>query len=73
MKEIYIYPKLRGKRHEKGYTMQEVAKYLGITKNSYFRKENGYVKFNLDEVYKILNLLDCKFEDIFTEPIKNQK
>ena len=29
------------------------------------RKENGYSQFRLDEVKKILEILDCNFEDIF--------
>ncbi len=69
----YYYPKLRGIRNEKGYTMQELANKLGITKNCYYKKENGITDFYLDEVRKILIIFDCKFEDIFFETVVNQK
>ena len=69
----YIYPKLKGVRHEKGYTMQGMADILGISKGCYFKKENGFTDFYLDEVNKILNLFHCSFDDIFFEKIVNQK
>ena len=76
MKKIkvrYIYPKLRGMRYEKGYSMQDMAEILNITKNCYFRKEKGYTDFNLSEVRRILELFDCNYEDIFFERTVNQK
>lgn len=72
-RQAYIYPKLRGMRSEKGYTMQDMAKALGMTKNCYYKKENGFNDFYLDEVRKILILFDCKFEDIFFDSVVNQK
>lgn len=72
-KHTYIYPKLRGIRYEKGYTMQNMADELNISKNCYFKKENGYTDFYLDEVKKILDLFNCKFEDIFFERTVNRK
>lgn len=57
--------KLKGKRVEKGYTQIDMSKLLGIEKATYTRKENGKAPFRLDEIYKILKILDCKFEDIF--------
>ena len=63
--EAHPYPKLKGKRNEYGYTLQDMGDYLGISKNAYFRKEKGYADFYLWEVRKILELLDSKYEDIF--------
>lgn len=72
-RNAYIYPKLRGIRNEKGYSMEQLADKLGITKDCYFRKENGKTDFYLDEVRKILEVFDCKFEDIFFDTVVNQK
>lgn len=57
--------KLKGKRVEKGLTQKELAKLLNIETATYTRKENGLVQFRLDEINKILEILQCKFEDIF--------
>lgn len=64
-KETYIYPKLKGKRHELGYTMDDMADRLGISKDCYFNKEKGYRDFNLSEVRKILELFNCSYDEIF--------
>lgn len=64
-KEIYFYPKLRGKRCELGYTLDNMASFLGITKNSYFRKEKGKADFSLWEVRKILEILHSSYDEIF--------
>ena len=60
-----MYPKLIGKRNEKGISQQEMANLLGISKNNYFLKEKGRLDFNLVEVKKILKILDCEYNDIF--------
>ena len=36
-----FYPKLKGKRNELGYTLEEMSKLIGISKNAYFKKEKG--------------------------------
>ena len=45
IKETYFYPKLRGKRCELGYSLEDMANLLGISKNCYFRKEKGKTDF----------------------------
>jgi len=60
-----MYNKLKGKRTEKGYSQRKIAKVLGISANAYNQKENGAYPFKLDEIYKLLKILECKFEDIF--------
>ena len=62
-----MYPKLIGKRNEKGITQEQMAKLLGISKNNYNLKENGKLDFNLSEVKKILDILKSNYNDIFFE------
>lgn len=58
--------KLKGKRVEKGLTQKEISKQMNMEVATYTRKERGKTQFRLDEINKILTILDCKFEDIFT-------
>lgn len=62
-----LYPKLIGKRNEKGITQEKMADMLGISKNNYNQKENGKLDFNLLEVKKILQILESSYNDIFFE------
>lgn len=73
IKETYFYPKLRGKRSELGYSLEDMANLLDVSKNCYFRKEKGKTDFYLCEVRKILELFNSNFEDIFFIPPVNQK
>ena len=59
--------KLKGKRVEKGLTQEKIAKLLNMEKSAYARKENEVVQFRLDEVKRILEILDCSFDDIFLD------
>ena len=60
-----MYPKLIGKRNEKGYTQQDMANFLGISKGNYHLKETGKNDFSLFEVKKILEVLEESFDNIF--------
>lgn len=62
-----MYPKLIGKRNEKGITQEKMADMLGISKNNYNLKENGKLDFNLVEVKKILQILESSYDEIFFE------
>lgn len=62
-----MYPKLIGKRNEKGITQEKMAEMLGISKNNYNQKENGKLDFGLLEVKKILQILDSTYDEIFFE------
>lgn len=57
--------KLKGKRVEKGLGQREIAELIGISLYTYNLKENGKVEFRMWEINKILEILDCKYEDIF--------
>ncbi len=59
------YPKLKGKRVELGYTQLELASKLGISVSAYSMKEKGRREFKIDEISNLLNILNCKYEDIF--------
>ena len=62
-----VYPKLVGKRNELKITQEQMAHYLGISKNNYNLKENNKLDFSLSEVKKILEILNCDYNDIFFE------
>jgi DNA-binding XRE family transcriptional regulator len=57
--------KLRGKRVEKGFTQEEIAKKVGISTNAYNLKEQGKREFRVREINILLKLLECTYEDIF--------
>ena len=57
--------KLRGKRAEKGYSQYQLAQLLHISTNAYNLKEIGKREFKMSEINQLLELLDCKYEEIF--------
>lgn len=57
--------KLKGKRVEKGLGQRDIAKLLNMATSTYNVKENGIREFSMTECIKIMEILDCKFEDIF--------
>ena len=59
--------KLRGKRVEFGFSQEELAKKLGISTNAYNSKETGKREFRMGEINILLELFDCKYEDIFLQ------
>lgn len=59
--------KLRGKRVEKGYSQESLAKELNLSTNAYNLKETGKREFKMREINLLLKLLDCTYEDIFLQ------
>lgn len=59
--------KLKAKRVENGMTQTDMAKKIGIAVATYNHKENGSAYFSFNEILKILEILQCKFEDIFLQ------
>ena len=57
--------KLRGLRAEHGYTQEEVAKVLGISKVSYGLKEVGKRDFSATEVSKLCKIFNVKSSIFF--------
>lgn len=59
--------KLKAKRVEKGLTQTQLANLIGIAPATYNHKENGVAYFSFNEILKLLNVLECSFEDIFLQ------
>lgn len=57
--------KLRAKRVEKGFTQGELAEALGVSIATYNRYEKGYTEMTESTINKLLQILECKYEDIF--------
>lgn len=67
--------KLKGKMIEKSYTQKNLAKELGITPQSLNAKINKRSQFTLDEVVKIISILDIDnpMEIFFTKIVPNMQ
>lgn len=57
--------KLKMRKMELGYTSVDISKKLGLCYPAYINKENGIRDFTLSEIAKLLEILECKFEDLF--------
>lgn len=57
--------KLRAKRVEKNLTQEELALALGVATATYNRWEKGYTEISITMINKLLEILECKYEDIF--------
>lgn len=51
--------------NQKGCTIYKLAKDLGIDAPSLYGKIGNTRRFNLDDLFKILDHLNLKFEDLF--------
>ena len=61
-----MYTKLRKIRKENDISAIEMAKLIHLkTAAAYFKKENGHIKFSLDEAVKISRYFKMPIEDIF--------
>lgn len=60
-----MYEKLKELREKKGYTIDDMADVIGKSAPNYYKKENGDVKFSVNEALKISKFLKCKVETIF--------
>lgn len=63
MEEIK-FPKLKGRMAELGVTKQSLAKSLGLSRVSMYKKLSGKVLFKFPEVYKIAEILSIPKEDL---------
>ena len=55
---------LKIKRQDKGITSVQIARYLGIRKETYFIKENGHKKFTNAEKIALSVILNLKKQDV---------
>ena len=62
---MYDYTKLKEKISDSGYTQEQVAKALNISKGAFSQKINGIVAFSQDDVINISNLLKIPKTKIF--------
>lgn len=60
-----MYEKLKTLREKKGYTIEDMAQLINKSPCNYFKKENGDVKFSVNEAIEISKFLKCKVETIF--------
>lgn len=60
-----MYEKLKEKREEKGYSIEDMARVIKKSPCNYFKKENGDVKFSVNEALLIADFLKTKVEKIF--------
>ena len=61
------FPKLEAKLAERGITYNQLAIYMGMSLSAISRRMNGEVEFDLAEINKILELLECSFTEVFGE------
>ena len=60
-----MYEKLKEIRTQKGYSIEEMADVIEKSPCTYFKKENGDVKFSVNEALEISSFLKTKVEKIF--------
>lgn len=61
--------RLKGERIAKGFTVEEMAKELGVTKGTYSKKENGRLPITVEEfsvIFKKLGLPNDRIKIFFT-------
>lgn len=62
-----MYEILKETREQKGYTIEDMANVIKKSPCNYFKKENGNVKFSVNEAIQISKFLKTKVEKIFFE------
>lgn len=60
-----MHKNLLNKRKKNKYTLEEMAKYLGISKSSYYKKEIGEIKISLVEAKKLAVFFEITIEELF--------
>ena len=63
---------LRLKRKGLGYSQEGFAAYVGIERGNYGKMERGLVNIKLETLYKLINALNCEFEDILPPRIDHK-
>lgn len=63
---------LRIKRKAAGYSQENFAAYVGIERGNYGKMERGLVNIKLETLYKLVNALNCDFEEIMPPRIKHK-
>lgn len=61
-----VLARIRGKRAELKLSQRNVAEQLDLSLNAYAQKENGKRQFTLLEIYKLCDIFNCSFNELFT-------
>ena len=68
--------RLKGERIAKGFTVEEMAKELGVTKGTYSKKENGRLPITVEEfsvIFKKLGLPNDRIKIFFTSNVSEME
>lgn len=60
-----MFERLRKLRQLKGYTCEQMAEKMGLTKATYSKKERGQITMSLGDAEKISDILGSNIDDIF--------
>lgn len=61
-------------RLSKGFTMDKMAKFLGLDgKSNYYKRENGITNFKSTELPVLCDVLDLNYEKIFVKTLRKSK
>ncbi len=60
-----MFEKLREIRQAKGFTCENMAEQMGLTKATYSKKERGQITMTLNDADKISNILGSSVDEIF--------
>lgn len=61
-----MYTKLKTIRRDRNISVKSLKEILGLVTNAaYYKKENGTVKFTLEEAKKIADYIGLSIEEIF--------
>ena len=56
--EVMKYENIRSIRIDRGYTQEQIARYLGISQNTYSQYEIGVLNYPVDAVTKLADFYD---------------
>ena len=62
-----MYSKLKEVREQKGYNLKDMGRVINKSAPNYLKKENGDVKFSVNEALLISRFLKLKVETLFFE------
>lgn len=63
----YISNNIKSYRVKKGYTQEEVANKMGVSRNTYCDYEVNLQRVRVETLQQIAEILDCKVSDFFKE------
>ncbi len=62
-----VFEKVKFFREKQGYSQEKLAYHLGIEQSQYSRRENGQVKFSIDEVVAISKILNLDISELVSD------